>query len=164
MTDMKSRWVFCGDVNLEYGGSFIDLSTWDDGYCSAVRVTDLDSACGFTGAVMVEHVVILGTDDADRIRKALDCVGGAAALGARNWHATGRSETIKENLRHAIADALLSYGCCDPDAAWDGYRTHHTEVLQLEEDGPMKFDGWKADKRLSNTTLEAYVRSVHLEE
>jgi hypothetical protein len=54
----SSRFVFSGDVNLEHGGEFIDLSTWAYGYCSAVRITDLDSACGFTGAVMIEHLVI----------------------------------------------------------------------------------------------------------
>src|SRR5687768_8454866 len=128
------RWVFSGDVNLEYGGSFIDLSTWDDGYCSAVRVTDLDSGCGFTGAVMIEHVVINGTTDPERIRQALESCGGAMFRGRR-----GRvvpPEQIKQALRHQIADALLSYGYSDPDDAWDGYRTHHTEILQLENDGP----------------------------
>lgn len=156
---MMATWEFSGDVNLEYGGEFIDLSTWDDGYCSAVRVTDLDSACGFTGAVLIEHVVILGTKDSERIRQALRSVGG---LSARNWHRTGSSETIKQNLRHAIASALLGYGFYDPDDSWDGYRSYHTEIVQMEPDGPMQFDGWKADKRLSNTTLEAYVQSVHL--
>lgn len=148
-----------GDVNLEHGGAFIDLSTWADGYCSAVRVTDLDSSCGFTGAVLVEHIVINGTTDTKRIRQALRSVGG---LSARNWHRTGRRETIKANLRHAIAAALMDHGFTDPDDAWDSYRTHHSETLQLEADGPMEFDGWKADKRLRGTTLEAYVQAVHL--
>jgi hypothetical protein len=70
-----SKWHFSGDVNLEYGGTFIDLSTFMDGYCSAVKLTDLDSACGFTGAVMVEHVVINGTTDRERVRAALRCCG-----------------------------------------------------------------------------------------
>lgn len=160
---INSKWHFCGDVNLEHGGVFIDLSTWDDGYCSAIKVTDLDSSCGFIGAVMVEHVVINGTDNSKRIREALRCsYGSAAEIGARNWHATGNRDTIKENLRHAIADALCSYGYTDHDDCWDGYASHHTEILQLENDGPMNFDGWKADKRLRGTTLEAYVQSQHL--
>ncbi len=151
-----NKWVYCGDVNVEHGGAWIDLSTWDDGYCSAVRVTDLDSGCGFTGACLIEHVVILGMDDSKRIREALRCIGGPEALGARNWHATGRSETIKESLRHAIADALLSYGDYDPD----DYQA--PEVVQMEQDGPMCFDGWTANKRLHNTDLKDYVESVHL--
>ncbi len=154
-----TQWDYCGDVSLEQGGAFIDLTTWDDGYCSAVRVTDLDGGCGFTGAVLIEHVVINGTKDHDRIKAALQCVGG---LSARNWHRTGRRETIKHNLRHAIADALMCYGFYDPDDCWDGYASYHSEIVQLDPDGPMKFDGWKADKRLHNTNLRAYVESVHL--
>jgi hypothetical protein len=149
MSTVSDRWFFCGDVNLEYGGSFIDLSTWDDGYCSAVRVTDLDSGCGFRGACLIEHVIILGTTDAKRIRDALRCVGG---IDGRNRD--------KQSLRHQIADALLSYGYAEPD----DYSGHipHTEVVQMEADGPMVFDGWKADKRLRGTTLEDYVAAVHL--
>jgi hypothetical protein len=149
-----ATWHFCGDVNLEYGGTFIDLSTFTDGYCSAVRVTDLDSGCGFTGAVLIEHVVINGTTDRERVRAALRCCG----FNFREW-----SDRTREQVRWAIADALCSYGCTDPDGAWDGYRGGASEVVQLEPDGPMKFDGWKADKRLHNTTLEAYVRSQHLD-
>lgn len=141
------KWLYSGDTNLEYGGVFIDLSEWDYGYCPAVRVTDLDN-CGFRGAVIVEHIVILGIDDRDRIKKALKSCG----IGKIN----GLS---KQNLRLMIAEALMMYGFFDPDD--DGY-TSINETLQLESDGPMSFDGMKADKRLRGTTLEAYVRSVHL--
>ncbi len=159
-TTTESRWVFNGDVNLEYGGSFIDLSTWHWGYCSAVRVTDLDSGCGFTGAVMIEHVVINGTDDSKRIRQAMDSYGSYYG----NRHSSIDPTRHKENLRLVIAESLMSYGYSDQDDGWDGYGSHHTEILQLESDGPMVFDGWKADKRITNTTLEDYVRSVHLKE
>jgi len=155
------RWAYNGDVNLEYGGAFIDLSTWDDGYCSAVRVTDLDSACGFTGACMIEHIVILGTDNSKRIKDALRCIGGIESLGIRNWKFTGASD-VKQCIRHAIADALMCYGSFDPDDSWDSYQSFHTEIVQMEQDGPMVFDGWKADKRLHNTDLREYVESVHL--
>lgn len=151
---------YSGDVTLEHGGAFFDLSTWDDGYVTAVRVTDLDSGCGFRGACLIEHVVINGTDRPDRIRRALEsCYGGAGSLGARNWRRTGRRETVKANLRHAIADALMSYGFTDPD---DYAQPCQSETVQLEPDGPMTFGGWRADKRLHNTDLRAYVESVHL--
>lgn len=152
MNETKDRWSYNGDGNLKYGGTFIDLSSFMDGYCNAVRVTDLDSACGFRGAVLIEHVVINGTTDKERIKKALWSCGPSFADG--NW--------TREDVRHAIADALCSYGHCDPDDFWDNLRSHHTEVVQCEPDGPMMFDGWKADKRITNTTLEEYVRSVHL--
>ncbi len=148
---MLRNWNYQGDASLEYGGSYIDLSTWDDGYCDAVQVTDLDSGCGFTGAVMVEHKVICGIGDKRRMDEALRSCG---CLPCRGWG--------KEAIRHMIAESLLSYGHCDPDDSWDNYVSHHTEVLQLEADGPMVFDGWKADKRLHNTDLKAYVESQHL--
>ncbi len=153
------RWVFNGDVNLEYGGSFIDLSTWDDGYCDAVRITDLDSACGFTGAVLINHIVINGTTDAARIRTALHSCGGCADRQRPEGFTPAE---YKQTLRHEIADALMSYGFTDPNDGWDGYRSHHTEVIQCENDGPMTFDGWKADKRLRGNDLAGYVAAVHL--
>ncbi len=149
---MADKWLYNGDVSLVHGGSFIDLSSFDDGYCCAVRVTDLDSACGFTGAVLIEHVVINGTTDCKRIRQALKCVGGLQGRGF-----------TKENLRWQIASALLEYGCYEPNDSWDSYASHWSETVQCE-DGPMQFDGWKAHKRLRGTSLEDYVRSVHLEE
>ena len=151
MADCTERDDYCGDVNLCYGGVFVKLDGWDYGYCSAVRVTDLDSGCGFQGAVLIEHVTANGTDNPERIRKALRSCGPDSFRGM-----------TKDQSRRFIAEALISYGYCDPDDSWDGYRSHHTEVVQCEVDGPMEFDGWKADKRLRGTTLEDYVESVHL--
>jgi hypothetical protein len=145
-------WEYSGDVNLEYGGQFIDLSTWGDGYCSVVRVTDIDSGCGFRGAVMVEHGTIYGMDDPKRVRQALNSVGG---ISARDWRPTADKASVKHGLRMGIADAMLGWGFCDYDDC-------RTEIVQLDEDGPMAFDGWKADKRLHGTTLEEYVKAVHL--
>jgi hypothetical protein len=161
-TTTSERWHYNGDVNLEHGGAFIDLSDWQYGYASAVRVSDLDGGCGFTGAVLIEHVVICGLDDAKRIRQAVESCGGASSYLA--WGPRRDGETPadrKRHLRHAIADALMSYGYSDPDDNY-GYGPPQSETLQLEPDGPMVFDGWKASKRLKGTTLEAYVRSVHL--
>ena len=72
---MTAKWEYTGDVNLEYGGTFyqIDPQEWEWGYCTAVRVTDIDSAIGFDGAVMVEHITVL-TDKA-KWADALDCCG-----------------------------------------------------------------------------------------
>ncbi len=144
-------WHYTGDVNPEYGGVWIDLDNWDDGYCTAVRVTDLDSACGFRGAVMVEHVIACGTDDSKRLREAMGCYGNPSLRGGS-----------KESNRLYLAEALISYGHYDPDDSWDSYQRHHTEILQLEPDGDMKFDGWKADKKLRGGDLRGYIESVHL--
>lgn len=151
------RYHYSGDVNLEHGGAFIDLSTFAHGYCSAVIVTDLDSACGFAGAVMVEHVVINGTDNPERIRAALACQGGSHARGAR------KGQWSKEALRHMIAEALCAYGYRDPDDSWDGYASYHTEIILTDPTAPRTFEGWTADKVISGN-LAAYVRAVHLQD
>lgn len=145
------KWEYVGDVNPAYGGIWIDLSTWNDGYCSAVRVCDLDSGCGFRGAVMVEHIVINGTDNPKRLRDAIRFAGVSHLRGCK-----------KDGIRLFLAESLASYGHYDPDDSWDNYCSFHTEILQLEPDGPMKFDGWKADKRLRDADIKAYVESVHL--
>lgn len=160
MTATK-KWEYTGDASLEYGGTFIDLSTWNDGYCSAVRVTDLDSGFGFTGAALIEHVVINGTDNSERIHRAMQSCGYGADCHRRP--SSVPPENHKHNLRLMVADALLSYGHYDPDDLWDGYRSHYSETVQLEPDGPMVFDGWKADKRLRGGDLRGYVEAVHLE-
>jgi hypothetical protein len=146
------KWHYTGDVNPEYGGFWIDLSDWEYGYCSAVRVTDLDSGCGFRGAVLIEHIVINGTDDQERIKTALGACGCDVA------------ELDQSDMRTQlmIAESLALYGFYDPDDFWDGLSTPHTETVQMESDGPMKFDGWTASKRLHNTSLRAYIESVHL--
>lgn len=154
------KWHYTGDVNLEHGGTFIDLSTWNDGYCSAVRVTDLDSGCGFAGAVLIEHIVINGTTDLARIRHAMQSCG----YGADYHHRppTISPEDHKRSIRLMIADALMSYGHYDHDDSWDGYGDGHSETLQLDPSGPMKYDGWRASKRLRGGDLRGYVEAVHL--
>lgn len=177
------EWHFSGDVNLAYGGAFIHLDTFRNGYCDAVVVTDLDGACGFVGAVMIEHVTVNGTDDPDRIRSAVKSCGDPDADGLadllahldairsaprgemaapRDAYADWLDAADRSALLHMVVDALCSYGHRDPDGSWDGFGSSHTEILQTEPNGPMKFDGWRADRRIHNTTLEAYVRSVHL--
>lgn len=164
---------YSGDINLDYGGIFIDLDTFMDGYCTAVRVTDLDSGCGFAGAVMIEHIVINGTTDGKCIAESLRFCGpdiddtilttlealphDPLSLGMLYDHLQDKNYTIPE-IQHLLAESLASYGHYDPDDSWDSYR----EIVQCEPDGPMTFYGWQVDKRLHNTTLEAYVHSQHL--
>jgi hypothetical protein len=45
-------WYYCGDVSAEYGGIWI--RHYGD-YCDAYEITDLDSACGFRGAIIIEN-------------------------------------------------------------------------------------------------------------
>lgn len=144
---MKTDWKFSGDVNLEYGGTYFDLSEWDNGYIDAVRVTDLDSACGFDGAVMIEKIVILV--DEKYFAESLECCG---------W-TTDDLDLETESGRLMMADALLSYGHFDPA---NDYYEPENEVIQTLDDGPMSFNGWKASKTVLSENLAGYVRSNYL--
>ena len=147
------EYTYAGDGDLAAGGIFIDLSTYTDGYCDAVKVTDLDSGCGFTGGILIEHLVII-TDNKDQTLKALGCC----------------DQTPKDimqisgykNKRMAITECLANYGYYDNNDAWNGYATPSTEILQGNSDGEMEYDGWKADKRVLDNNLAGYVKSVHL--
>ncbi len=150
--ESQSRWEYSGDANLEYGGTFIDLSDWRWGYASFVKVTDLASACGFEGAILIEHGTTCGLDDAERVRRAVKSCGCSARgfnVGLKN------GAKAKQAIRHMIADAMISYGHCDYD---------RQEVVQLLDDGPMVYDGWAVDKRLHNCDLMGYVKAVHLKD
>lgn len=147
------NYEYVGDVNLEYGGAFIDMSRWRDGYATCIRITDLDSACGFDGAVMIEHLVIIRPDDRGKLATVLLCCGVSPGDLLR---------LDSDARRLAIAESCLGYGLYDPDDSWDGYRSYHTEIVQTQADGPMAFGGWKADKRVLLENLEGYVKAKHL--
>lgn len=154
---MNWKWEYIGDVNLEYGGVFFDISNWQHGYVSAVRVTDLDSACGQRNCYLIEHIVVLV--DKKRIAQALPCVGLTPAdLIKLKGH-------VAKKL--TIADACLSYGYHDPDDSWDNYRHHHTECVAIGEEGgnvgELGSSGFRINKRLrSNVNLKKYIEKEHL--
>ncbi len=145
-TAARDEWQYMGDVNIEYGGTFFNLSDdWDNGYVSAVRVTDLDSGCGFVGAVLIEKITILVDDDKTN-ESACDCCG---------W-IKSEVDTTTESGKLQLAEAVMSYGRYDPA---DEYYEPANEVVQTQEDGPMEFDGWKASKRVLSENLRGYVES-----
>lgn len=155
-------YIYTGDVNIEYGGAFIsvDDDEWRYGYCSAVRITDLDSGCGFTGAILVEKITINGTDNRKRKRDAIKCTFGSVAEfrnALRRRKGSREHGERRQSYRLAIADALMSYGFYDPDN--DDYTQPHSVIIQTQEDGPMSFDGWKATERITKK-LREYIEAT----
>lgn len=151
VTDFK---YYQGDVNLEYGGFFANLDNWRWDYVDVLRVTDLDSGCGFTGAVMVERLTVLVPDNDDKLNKALSLYGMT-------------KEDLPDNeigRKMMIVDACLSYGMYDPDDGshftfdekfpQSSHRMHSNNMIIIQCDpddnyAPMEYDGWIADVRLS---------------
>lgn len=131
---------YVGDVNPEYGGTFADLSNWEDhGYADVIRTIDLDSACGFTGGVLIEHVVVNKPDDMSR---ALACVG---------W--TGGKPPIE-----AQVDACLNYGHFDPD--FDMFDAT-SEIITTDPES-WEDDGWRATKHVDASDLLGYLNAEWL--
>lgn len=143
MTD----WTYSGDINPEYGGIWFkhDPQDWKWGYMECVRVTDLDSGCGFTGAVLIERITVIRPRDRQEWRNVMACC----------------DLTIKDIAGHPerVAEACVSYGLYDPANCWP---QADSETLQLESDGPMVFDGWKADRRQTKGDLEGYIKAKWL--
>lgn len=141
--DAETKWHYTGDVNLECGGMFIDISEWKWGYASVVRVEDWESATGFTGTVLIEELTV-NTRTSD-VRRAIRYFDSPA------WSKYGKTTSCL-----VIVVALVAYGSYDRD----GQGT----IVQMDPDGPMEFDGSKADVRLRGGDLRGYVTAKFLRE
>lgn len=143
-------WFYSGDVNLEHGGAFFkyDESDWRNDYMDQVAVTDLDSACGFDGAVLVERFTILRRKGKEG-RQALECCGQVGELRAYG-------DTPAERRRSVVlayAECLASYGYRDPGGDYSSGDAH---TFQLDRSAPTTFDGWTAE-RATERQFHAFV-------
>lgn len=146
-----TRWHYMGDINLEYGGYFFDFSEVRHGYATVIEVTDLDSACGFRGAVMVEEKTVT-MDRKDRWNGALSTVGASVLP---NGDIDDNGCTLRKDSlawRKCLAYALIAAGAVD---------TERSDILQLDRTAPVTFDGWTAERIRSNG-LRGYVRREFL--
>lgn len=119
-------WEYYGDINIEHGGMFVDLeefAKWKD-FCPIVKVTDLDGAIGFEGAIMIERGSVYIPEDPIKRKSALDIIG----------------TTFEEASPLDIVYAFDAYGGVEQDL-YNGLIT-----IQADKEGPMEFEGWKADK------------------
>jgi hypothetical protein len=148
----RTRWHYQGDINLEHGGSFIDLSEMKHGYATVIEITGLDSACGFNGAILIEERTVI-TDHREYWDAALNCIGAGLTLDGDDINDNGR---IYRNgslaWKLCLIYALSSYG---------HYDTERSVVVQPRRDCPTEYDGWTA-ARIRSNGLCAYVRREFL--
>ena len=141
-------WHYQGPSDPKEGGNWYRLEGWEYGYAEAVRVIDLTSACGFRGAVMVEALVVLLPESDQQLVDCLQVIG-----------LTPATLPIEEGARQAaIVDACLAYGRHEPANTWPEPKS---EILPLEDDpelGPMRHDGWQADRRMTDDLPEHVAR------
>src|SRR5437899_5917099 len=120
----QTKYQYIGDANIKYGGTFFDLSEWENGYVDAVRVIDLNNNCGFDGAILIERITIIINP------KYFD--ESAKSCGFK----VADVDLNTENGRLQMADAIMSYGHYDPA---NEYYQPENEVIQTQEDGTMSF-------------------------
>ncbi|MHB9081678.1 MAG: hypothetical protein ACYC3X_29780 [Pirellulaceae bacterium] len=166
-TDLTA-YRYMGDINLTCGGMFVNLENWGYGYADVVEVTDLASACGCVGQLLlVEHKTVLterwskqGHGEIvsywDNWKSALSCCGP-----------TPRDLLTLdlEGKRWALVSALSGYGRYDQDDSWDGYCSPACMVVALgtREETPDDQDGWRVDHRVySEAEFIDYVLRVHV--
>jgi hypothetical protein len=148
---MAKRWHYQGDINLEYGGTFFDFSEWKHGYATIVQVEDLDSACGFRGAILIEERTVT-IDRKERYASALSTIG---ATMLANGDIDDNGHTMRKNSlawRMCLAYALNSHG---------PYDVERSDTVQPDRSESTKFDGWTAT-RIRSGTLRSFVRKQYL--
>lgn len=131
---------YSGDMNIEYGGLFYSLDDFSDGYASAVRVTDLDSSCGFTGGIMIECGSINIPDDMAERQSALDCCGQDVKPG-------------DDGYQRILIESLEAYAGIEVTRDYGG---DHRETLTTDPDS-WQYDGWQASKHVESADLLGYL-------
>lgn len=136
--EQEGEWVYIGDVNLEYGGTFF---RFDPYYVEAVRVTDLDGACGAHGLTLIEKLTVFGMDDKDKICQALECCGTSIS----DLRGKGKAAIMIE-----LAYCLMSYGFYDLDGGYYNYQKPSHWVIVNSDYGPLSnkrnWESWKPNK------------------
>ena len=145
----NKNWNYRGDVNISNGGMFIRIDEREK-YAEVVRITDLDSACGFTGAVMIEHLTAFDFSNPKKLENVSNSCGIPLTYSA------------VMNDFESIVEGFIEYGYFDKDESWDNYREPYIEIVQTIQGEPKVFDGWIATKTVLEDNLKGYIESVHL--
>ncbi len=156
---LPGNWHYTGDVNPQYGGIWIDLTDFAHGDTRAVRCIDLESATGFTGAVLIERGTIQSTAFLERIRQSLEDTRGEDARAILMRLRLLGSAELCDSDKLRICAALADYGCFEQyQALYD--EDDNARAVQLDPDGPLMYDGWSAgflDEDLSTYIIREFL-------
>jgi hypothetical protein len=156
---MSKRWNYSGDVNLEYGGVFIDISDWENGYATAVRVQPYSDAGLQNNAWWIEELTVIKPRSEQELKSVLDSCGWTIDPKDSSLVGCGGEVVAAPNtkeFRLAIADSCIGYGL---------YDTTISTSVQIGQTDPYH-DGetLTADETLrSNASLSRYVRRNFLQ-
>lgn len=158
--------VYAGDRDVCYGGAFFNLSTFHWDYVRCVQVTDLDSACGARGMVLVEALTVyVESSDLEAEAEADLSAEGRRALESGGIVAKYLAEADEDTRKRMLVESALSYGPYDPaqPSHMRGDRPQ-SETLQTEPAdeyfGPMvSSEGCRADRRVLADNVLSYIRA-----
>jgi hypothetical protein len=113
---------------------------------TVIEVTDLDSACGFRGANLIEKRTVL-LNKPEIWPSAINAIGSKLLPNGDIDCDGAILERGSKAYKLCLAYSILTYRGCD---------TERSEVIQIDPDETLNYDGWQA-KRLEDDSLEAYV-------
>lgn len=101
-------WAYVGDVNLYHGGTAVRVDR-SGGYADVVEATDLESAIGQEGCIMIERGTVVltgGLSKRRHLRSALESFG---------WKASDLLQFERAKRADELARALWVYGMRDTE-------------------------------------------------
>lgn len=94
----------CADIDLAYGGTFYREDYPNE--FTVIQITDLDSATGADGQIMVETLYTsFDLLDSGNMRSVTDCSGVTEWLKSKEWD--------REAKRAILLEAMIGYGLYD---------------------------------------------------
>lgn len=144
--------TYFGDGNIAYGGYFVNLDTWDDGFADVVRVTDMDGAAGVKDVLLIEHLVIYTGSLEDKRDKTLRLAISGTGLGYNDV-----MDMPELQKKHHIVDALLTYGAYDLDDAWLNYQQSSSEYVYYGKDRDSSYRRIPARKSIKRWIIENHL-------
>lgn len=151
-------WYYQGDINIEHGGYFANLSTWSWGYVDVIRVTPCSDADGPDNEFWIEvvNVNLPGTKAA--IKGILFNTFGQAAVD--------EYRASKPRVRKAmLVDACLSYGKYDVEETFN-VRIGKTVTMATQRKAnwdDLPTEQWKLRQFRAGTSLGFIVRKLNTE-
>lgn len=137
-------YIYTGDIDIKQGGMFLNIAEfkkWGD-FCPVIKITDLDSACGFEGGILIQSgSIYCPIEDQEKLKSALECCCYVMTSEGLN---TGR-EVLKPDSEFywiLIAECFDAYHGIELDIGGE-------VILQIDPDSPMESrEGWVASERV----------------
>lgn len=149
--DIK-RIFYSGDININYGGYFYNLSCWHWGYVDVVRVVPCTDMDGPDNLFYVQKLTV-------NLQKGAKLANVIRTCGFDSLNLLPKGAARK----HALVDCHLSYGTydvCDSELIQIGKHANIGAKSEYGQRDKSYFDATNARVLRGNTSIARYARSV----